>query len=281
YFTLIMQYKIFVTLLFLIGFITYSQNNKNSYEIHSLDDHLKNLRNENGNDSLHYSESLNLYLKKSKKTNNISHIINAYVLKAFNEKETAKMHIYADSINKYVNKNKNSFYQIIKHHTKSTIYYIEKNYPKALEHDLAILQLINQTEEPYEYYKTIYSIAQTYYYLHQFEEAHNYFNLSRTYFEKLINYNYVRGYHNSIRYEALTASKLYNHNQSLNLVNKARKMISHVRNEHLPIEKAYLDYVEGLNHYHIGNYDTSILVLEKAINEIKLNEDRSEEHTSE
>src|SRR5690606_27082508 len=81
-----------------------------------------------------------------------------------------------------------------------------------------------------------------------------------------------------LRYEALTASKLYNHNQSLNLVNKARKMISHVRNEHLPIEKAYLDYVEGLNHYHIGNYDTSILVLEKAINEIKLNEDYANEH---
>lgn len=244
----------------------------------SLDEYLNQLRTIATADSISYQELLNTYLLKARKEQNSEHLFNGYLLAAFHAKSPATMHRYADSLSGIAENTGSKSKIITAHQTRGTIYYIEKNYPKSLEQDLTTLQLIDQQQQPYEYYKTIYSIGLTYYYLQQYNEAHGYFKSARLYFQDITDYNHIRGYLNSLRYEALTACNLNNYEYSLQLIDKARNMLIHLRTEDKGLEKAYLDYAEGLNLYHLKSYNKSIKALNGALNEIIKNDDYANEH---
>lgn len=227
-----------------------------------------------------YAESLKAYLEKAKEVENTDHLFNAYLLYVYNEKNSETMHMYADSLIYYAKKTGIPLNIIKANQTRSTIYYIQKNYKKSLEYELAILQSIDKIKYAYEYHKTIYNIGLTYFYLQQYQEAFNYFALARAYFEGSADYNHIMGYHNSARYEALAACYLNKHQFSIELISVARKKLSAIRKEDRALEQAYLDYVYGINLYHLKKFKYSIEILNNTITEISKNEDYANEHNA-
>lgn len=97
--------------------------------------------------------------------------------------------------------------------------------------------------------------------------------MARTYFENTRDYNHLRGYMNSIRYEALTASYLGSYDYSNELLKTANKKLIQIKEDGRAVEKAYLDYVYGINLYHLKNNNQSIEVLKGTLAEIRKNED--------
>ena len=225
-----------------------------------------------------YSKSLKEYLEKAKEVENAEHLFNAYLLYVYKEKNSDTMHLYADSLIHYSKKTGIQLNIIKANQTRSTIFYIQKNYKKSLEYELAILQSINKRKYAYEYHKTIYNIGLIYFYLQQYQEAFNYFSLARAYFENSKDYNHILGYHNSARYEALAACYLNKHIFSIELISVAREKLSGISEEDRALEKAYLDYVYGINLYHLKKFKYSIEILNKTITEISKNEDYANEH---
>ncbi|MEG1230183.1 MAG: AraC family transcriptional regulator [Flavobacterium sp.] len=229
-------------------------------------------------DTVLYKNTVNNYLKKAKKAHQATHIFNAYYFYAVYESDPKEMHLYTDSLTQYARKTKKTLNIIKAYQARSTIYYIEKNYKKSLEYELAALQLIDKDNQGYEYHKTLYGIGLTHFYLQQYQEASDYFGMARTYFEGTGDYNHLRGYMNSILYEALTASYLGNYDYSNELLKTANEKLSKIKAEGRALEKAYLDYVYGINLYHLKKNNQSIEVLKGTLEEIKNNEDYANEH---
>jgi len=243
-----------------------------------LNNLLENVNSVYKTDTVLYKNTLNNYLQKAKKAQHTTHIFNAYCIYALYESEPKVMHNYTDSLMRYAAKTQSTLNIIKAYQTRSTVYYIEKNYKKSLEYELAALQLIDKDKHAYEYHKTLYSIGLTHFYLQQYQEASEYFGMARTYFENIGDYNHLRGYMNSIRYEALTASYLGNYDYSNELLKTANEKLSKIKAEGRAFEKAYLDYVYGINLYHLKKNNQSIEVLKGTLEEIKNNEDYANEH---
>lgn len=102
--------------------------------------------------------------------------------------------------------------------------------------------------------------------------------MARIYFENISDYNHLRGYMNSIRYEALTASYLGRYDYSNELIKSANEKLPKIKEDGRSLEKAYLDYVRGINMYHLKNNNKSIEVLKGTLEEIIKNEDYANEH---
>lgn len=258
---------------------TWGQSQKKVNSTHlSLNQLLKNVETTSKKDTALYKVTLKNYLQNAKKAQQTAHIFNAYLFYALYESEPKIMHQYTDSLTQYAEKTKKNLNIIKAYQTRSTVYYFEKNYKKSLEYELAALQLINPKEQAYEYYKTIYSIGLTHFYLQQYQEAYDYFQKARKYFENTRDYNHLRGYINSIRYEALAASYLGNFNYSNKLLETAYEELPKIKAEGRGAEKAYLDYVYGINLYYLKKNHKSIEILKTILPEIKNNEDYANEH---
>lgn len=239
---------------------------------------LDNVDSTSRTDSVLYKKTLKTYLKNAKKAQSAAHIFNAFYFYAVYESEPKLMHQYTDSLTHYAENTKTPSNIIKAYQTRSTVYYIEKNYKKSLEYELAALQLIDKDNQAYEYHKTLYSIGLTHFYLQQYQEASDYFGMARIYFEGIGDYNHLRGYMNSILYEALTASYLSNYDYSNELLKTANVKLSKIKENGRALEKAYLDYVYGINLYHLKNNKESIKVLKGTLEEITKNEDYANEH---
>lgn len=243
-----------------------------------LNNLLENVNSVSKTDTVLYKSTLNNYLKNAKKVHQATHIFNAYRFYALYESDPKDMHLYTDSLTQYARKTKKALNIIKAYQTRSTVYYIEKNYKKSLEYELAALQLIDRDNQAYEYHKTLYSIGLTHFYLQQYQEASDYFGMARIYFESIDDYNHLRGYMNSILYEALTASYLGNYDYSNQLLKTANENLSKIKADGRALEKAYLDYVYGINLYHLKKNNQSIEVLKGTLKEINKNEDYANEH---
>lgn len=243
-----------------------------------LNNLLENVNSVSKTDTVLYKSTLNNYLKNAKKVHQATHIFNAYRFYALYESDPKDMHLYTDSLTQYARKTKKALNIIKAYQTRSTVYYIEKNYKKSLEYELAALQLIDRDNQAYEYHKTLYSIGLTHFYLQQYQEASDYFGMARIYFESIDDYNHLRGYMNSILYEALTASYLGNYDYSNQLLKTANEKLSKIKADGRALEKAYLDYVYGINLYHLKKNNQSIEVLKGTLKEINKNEDYANEH---
>lgn len=255
---------------------SYKQNSLSAESF--LQSLLENVNSISKTDTVLYKKQLKNYLQEAKNAQDATHIFNAYYFYALYESDPKIMHSYTDSLMLYATKTQNTLNTIKAHQTRSTVYYIEKNYKKSLEHELAALQLIDKEQHAYEYHKTLYSIGLTHFYLQQYEDASDYFSIARSYFENAPDYNHLRGYLNSIRYEALTASYLVNYIYSNELLKSADKKLPKIKEEGRALEKAYLDYVYGINLYHLKNNNESIKILKGTLEKITKNEDYANEH---
>ena len=254
-------------------------NTQNSLSAESfLNNLLEDVNSVSKTDTVSYKKKLKNYLQHAKQAQHTTHIFNAYCFYALYENEPKIMHNYADSLMQYATKTQNALNIIKAYQTRSTVYYIEKNYKKSLEYELAALQLINKNKHAYEYHKTLYSIGLTHFYLQQYEDASDYFSIARSYFENTPDYNHLRGYMNSIRYEALTASYLGNYVYSNELLKSADKKLQKIKEDGRALEKAYLDYVYGINLYHLKSNNESIKILNGTLEEITKNGDYANEH---
>src|SRR5690606_30483566 len=86
------------------------------------------------------------------------------------------------------------------------------------------------------------------------------------------------GYMNSIRYEALSATYMRRYQYSNELIKRGRSKLPKIKENDRALEKAYSDYVYGINLYHLKHYSQSIEVLKGALAEITKNEDYANEH---
>lgn len=244
----------------------------------SLNQLLENVNSISLEDRPSYKKALKVYLHKAKETQNNDHLLKAYLFHVFYDNTPEVMHKYTDSIYMYAKKTQQTLNIIKAHQTRSTVYYIEKNFKKSLEYELAALQLIDKENHAYEYYKTLYSIGLTHFYLQQYHEASKYFVTARSYFEKKSDYNHLQGYMNSIRYEALSSTLMSDYAYSNELIQKGLENLTHINKNSRALEKAYFDYVYGINLYHLKSYSKSIDVLKGTLAEIKKNEDYANEH---
>lgn len=268
----------FLFFLFTAITTTYGQTEKKeNTAAFSLNQLLENVNSISKDDSLLYKKALNLYVEKAKKTQSYEHLFNAYLFYVFYGHTANVMHQYTDTIHQLAIKTQQPLNIIKAHQTRSTVYYIQKNYKKSLEHELTALQLIDKSTNAYEYYKTLYSIGLTYFYLQQYKESANYFHTARVYFEDKPLYNDLRGYMNSIRYEALSATFVANYQLSNELIKKGSSKLSQIKEYTRPLEKAYLNYVHGINLYHLKNYKESVTILKSTLAEIIKNEDYANE----
>lgn len=269
----------FLFYLFMAVATTWGQPKKQEKsEDFSLNQLLENVTTVSKKDSALYKKSLKTYLQKAKETKNNEHLFNAYLSYVYYERKPEIMHLYTDSIYEYAKKTQQPLNIIKAHQTRSTVYYIEKKYKKSLEYELAALHLIDENKNPYEYHKTLYSIGLTHFYLQQYQEASNYFTLTRGYFENKPDYNALRGYMNSIRYEALSATYMGRYGYSNELIKTGSEKLLQIKKDDRSLEKSYLDYVYGINLYGLKQYGKSIDILNGALAEITKNEDYANEH---
>ena len=222
-------------------------------------------------DSL-YVNTVNQYLQKAKQEQDYDHLYQAYIYKVAIEQDVLKMHQYTDSLFMLNSIHPNIDNEVRALQTKSMVYYVEKNYPKMLEFELNALKLIDKRKSPYEYYKSIYSIGQVYFYMQQYNDAKNKFKEARTYFSTFKDYNNLRGYFNSIRYEALSEYYLEDYQKSYELVQKALDEVD-ILEHYATFEKGYLELVLGMNLYQQKHYQESVEKLKAALIVVKKNED--------
>lgn len=267
-----MKEKSGLILLFLVCFLVKAQPASPKDEVYgSFEAYLNVLHKTPSQDSL-YRKTVTQYLEKAKHEQNHEHLFQAYVYRSFIEEDVAKMHQYTDSLFMLNNQFPDISREIRALQIKSTVYYVEKNYPKMLEYGLKALQLIDKNESPYEYNKSIYSIGQVYFYMQQYEEAKDKFKEARANFSSFTDYNNLRGYFNSIRYEALSEYYLKNYNKSYELVQKALNEVA-ILKHYANFERGYLELVSGMNLYQQKHYEKSIEKLTAALPVIEKNED--------
>ncbi len=271
-----MKAKLGLILLFLTCFYIKAQKITSENDIDgSLETYLNVLQNTSSQDSL-YQKTVDHYLQKAKKESNSEHLFQAYIYKIAIEQNIKHMHQYADSLFILNNKHPNITNEIKALQTKSTVYYVEKNYPKMLEYELRALKLINKNQSPYEYYKSIYSIGQVYFYMQQYADAKDNFKDARNYFSAFEDYNNQRGYFNSIRYEALCEYYLQNYQKSYKLIQKALNEVA-ILKHYANFERGYLELVLGMNLYQQKQYNKSLEQLKTALPTIQKNEDYANE----
>lgn len=265
--------------LFLAPLTNWAQPDKQEKAVTgSLEKLLNKINTISKNDRVQYEQSLKVYLQKAKQEQQPEHLFNAYLFYVFYESDPGIMHKYTDSLTQLAKNTQQQLNVIKAYQTRSAIYYIEKNYKKSLEYELGALQLIDKNGQPYEYNKSLYSIGQIHFYLQDYHEAAKYFVMARTYFEQKDDYNHLLGYMNSLRYEALTACYSGEYKHSIELIKTGSKKLASIKKDDRSLEKAYLDYVYGLNLYHLQQYQASIDALNDALTNIIKNEDYANEH---
>lgn len=150
---------------------TWGQSNKQKRPSDSfLNNLLETVNSLSKTDSILYKKTIKNYLKNAKEAQHLEHLFNAYYFHTLYESEPKIMQLYTDSLTQTAEKTPNTLNIIKAYQTRSTVYYIEKNYQKSLEYELAALQLIDKDNHAYEYHKTLYSIGLTHFYLQQYQE---------------------------------------------------------------------------------------------------------------
>lgn len=264
--------------IFLVIFVANSQSslkfNEDDFTLNQLNDSLE----DKNSTSKEYLSFLTSYLQKAKQLNNNTHLFEAYDKLYGVAHSSENIHAYADSL-LTVSKELPKKYYIRALQSKATAFYFEKDYINSLAFELKILNTIDKSQEPYSYYKSIYSIGLVYFHIQEYEKAFSHFNQARTYFEKESSYDHIQGYFNSLYREAFTLYYLKRIEESSTLINTGLSKQNLLKADDLQFKAPYFNYVLGLNLFQEKKFQKSIDLLKANVSTIAANDDFANEAT--
>lgn len=159
-----------------------------------------------------------------------------------------------------------------------TEYYVKKNYIKYIEYNYKLITQCVEGKDDYIIHSSYYSIGLVKTYLEDYKQAMDDFTRSADYFEKhTSDYNYLMGYVNSKRYQAICAFYLGNYELSEQYLNEGYQILDKLKPDDLYYDKAYYDLVKGITLYASGKYSESEQLLHNALEPIRKNEDFANE----
>lgn len=257
-------FYIFFVIFFLFGVNILAQT-KNLKEI-SYEEIEKNIVSYH-NDSIKLWNSINQYINKSKKENNLEALLYAYRF-ASNYSSPPNNLKYADSVLIVGNKSQSKKLLTDAYINRGSIYMYEEKYQKALDDILKANNYAKEIGDEYMIYKTIYFISQNKIYLGLYNEANTELVQCIQYFKKHLNdetlgKDYQLYYVYSLMSYIDSNTKLGKQKENKSLINEAFNYID--KNSDLKSFKPYFISSEGTDLYYSKDYKNAILKLSEAI----------------
>ncbi|TRW25188.1 AraC family transcriptional regulator [Flavobacterium zepuense] len=211
----------------------------------------------------------NALLAKAKKEHNYEKMAVAYENIAFSVSEDVSLQ-YADSIIIAAKRTHDKATIGSGYLTKGIIYYIKKQYKKALDHYIIANDYIANTNNAYLKHKVKYSIANIKFYLGFYDEAAILFKDCSDYF---INESDL-GYLNSMHSLSLCYNKLGKYSLCTATNNVALQKAKETGNK---LSESYIYHSEGVNQFSLKDYTEAIKNINNSLPEIIKNEDFANE----
>lgn len=161
---------------------------------------------------------------------------------------------------------------------KAYAYTLDRNYNQSLIYELEALHLIEELNQPYLFYSSLYSIGTTKLYMGQHKEALEIFKKTTDYFDAFRNYNEVLAYFNSKRLEALCYFYLNDIALAQEKIEAGFNEMHRLKPNDKPLEISYFKLTQAMILYKQGQYDKSIKYLNESLPLIIENEDFANEN---
>ena len=227
---------------------------------------------------LRYELVLKEIIEECKKTNQNQNLFQSY-LKGINLTRDSNLKFaYSDSAINIAKHSGSLKLLVIAYQNMAVAYYIDKDYPTSLEYEFKALEILDKINEPYLYYKALYSIGAVQLYMTNYNDALVNFNKAKLYFKSFKNGSQLYGYFNSLRSEAICYYYLNDFTQAESLLNEANTYFNLLDNENTIEEQAYFNVTRAMVFYKQKKYVESLELLRVALNEIILNDDFANEH---
>ncbi len=215
---------------------------------------------------------LNSYLEKAKTDKNFSQMVNAYSNMLFFVPEQSK-YAYADSIVSTAKLTKDKNLIGSAYISKGNFYYSIKNYVQALNFYLKASNYVSESDA-YLQYELKYHIAGIKLHLGFSDEALILLKDCVEFFKKSNEYDYQRGYLNSLHSLGLVYNRLGKYDLSSETNDFAIKEAQRIG---VPLTLNYIIHSEGVNQYFKKNYSVAIENIQKALPAIRRNNDFANE----
>ena len=215
---------------------------------------------------------LDSYLAKAKKGKNFNEMVYAYSNMIFFVSEKSK-YAYADSIVSTAKLTKDKNLIGSAYISKGNFYYSIKNYVQALNFYLKASNYVSDSDA-YLQYELKYHIAGIKLHLGFNDEALVLLKDCVAFFKNSNEYDYQRGYLNSLHSLGLVYNRLGKYDLSSETNGFASKEAKRID---VPLTLNYIMHSEGINQYFKKNYSTAIENIRKALPAIKRNNDFANE----
>ena len=269
---MILKYRIYILLFFLNFYSTFAQvESKDFRQLYSQ------LEKTSYNDS-NYTSFLKQTLELANPDENQKEMAQMYDW-AINIYSDSKVILYYSNLYEELGKKTQNKQWIIRAlQGKAYAYFLDRNYTESLVFDLQALHVIEELNQPYLYYSSLYSIGMTKLYMGQYKEALEIFKKSTDYFTGFRNYNEVMAYFNSKRLEALCYFYLNDYALAQEQIDKGFKEMYRLDLTVKSLETSYFKLTQAMILYKQDQYVKSIKYLNEALPEIKKNEDFANEN---
>lgn len=216
---------------------------------------------------------LDSYLAKAKSDKNLTEMVNAYSNTIFFVPDNLKF-AYADSIVSTAKMTKDDSVIGSAYISKGNFYYSIKNYTEALNFYLKASDYISNSDDIYLKYELKYHIAGIKIHLGFNDEALVLLKECVDYFKGKNDYDFQRGYLNSLHSLGLVYNRLGQYDLSTKTNEFALKEAERLNVE---LTANYITHSEGINQYFKKNYSKAIQNIQKALPAIIKNNDFANE----
>lgn len=269
---MILKYRIYILLFFLNFYSTFAQ--VESKDFRQLYSQLAKTSYDDSN----YKSLLKQTLKLANPDENQKEIAQMYDW-AINVFSDSKSILYYSNLYEELGKKTQNKQWIIRAlQGKAYAYFLDRNYTESLVFDLQALHVIEELNQPYLYYSSLYSIGMTKLYMGQYKDALEIFKKSTDYFRGFRNYNEVLAYFNSKRLEALCYFYLDDYALAQEQIDKGFKEMYRLDLTVKSLETSYFKLTQAMILYKQDQYVKSINNLNEALPQIKKNEDFANEN---
>lgn len=216
---------------------------------------------------------LDSYLSKAKSEKNLNEMVNAYSNAIFFVPEDLKL-AYADSIVATAKMTNDPPVIGSAYISKGNFYYSIKNYAQALNFYLLASDYISNSDDAYLKYELKYHIAGIKIHLGFNDEALVLLKECVDYFKQYDEYDYQRGYLNSLHSLGLVYNRLGKYDLSTETNEFALKEAKRLN---IDLTQNYIIHSEGINQYFKKNYTKAVHDIQQALPAIIKNNDFANE----
>lgn len=216
---------------------------------------------------------LDSYLSKAKSEKNLNEMVNAYSNAIFFVPENLKL-AYADSIVATAKMTNDPPVIGSAYISKGNFYYSIKNYAQALNFYLLASDYISNSDDAYLKYELKYHIAGIKIHLGFNDEALVLLKECVDYFKQYDEYDYQRGYLNSLHSLGLVYNRLGKYDLSTETNEFALKEAKRLN---IDLTQNYIIHSEGINQYFKKNYTKAVHDIQQALPAIIKNNDFANE----